>query len=169
MSISSKPLLLLWFLLIVLTPNAHSGIIWGTGVLIHGSWDFSEEVSIEIEGEWDIIIGIVVDPPLGWMVGAWYPALITEVDSTFEELQFAPEDTTLYNFDAPASLGRTYVVRTRERHYAKFRFIELNYQRTVIEYVYQPDGLRKLFGEINVERYSWGAIKSIFRRYPSMK
>jgi len=153
MGIRFKLLLVLWLLLIVLTSNAYSGIIWGTGVMTNAFWDFSEQTSVL--GEGDIDLAIVVDPPLGWMVGATrYPALIAEIDSTFEELQFAPEDTTSYDFDASASLDRTYVVRTRERHYAKFRFLELNYQRSVIEYVYQPDGSRKLFGEISVETYS---------------
>ena len=162
MSIRFKLLLVLWLLLIVLTSNAYSGIIWGTGVMTNAFWDFSEQMSVL--GEGDIDLAIVVDPPLGWRVGATrYPALIAEIDSTFEELKFAPEDTTVYDIDAPASLGRTYVVRTLERHYAKFKFIELSYQGAVIEYVYQPDGSRKLFGEIGVERYSWGAIKSIFR------
>ena len=168
MSIRFKLFLVLWFLLIVLTSNAYSGIIWGTGVLIYGFWDFSEEESVL--GYGDIFIADVVDPPLGCRVCATcYPTLIAEIDSTFEELKFAPEDTTVYDIDAPASLDRTYVVRTWERHYVKFRFLELSYQRSVIEYVYQPDGSRRLFGDISVEKSPWGAIKSIFRSTTSSK
>ena len=168
MSIPCKSLLVLWIPLLILTSNAYPGIIWGTGVLIHGFWDFSEEESVL--GYGDIFIADIVDPPLGRRVCAtYYPALIAVVDSTFEELQFAPEDTTLYDINAPASLGRTYVVRTCESHYTKFRFLELSYQRSVIEYVYEPDGSRTLFGEIGVGIYSWGAIKSIFRKNPSVK
>ena len=92
------------------------------------------------------------------------PALVAEIsDCTFEELKYAPEDTTIYAIDAPALVGRVYVSRTMEGHYAKFRFLYLTYDEAVIEYVYQPDGSRVLYDASAVEEYSWGKIKELYR------
>jgi len=143
----------------------HAGVITGSAILDHGGWDFSEQISTTGPFEGDMFVAIVVDPPLGWRIAAAMPpALIAEIqDSTFQELTFAPEDTSTYSFDAPASVGRVYVVRTAERHYAKFRFLECDYAGLEIEYVYQPDGTRKLYDEISVEDDTWGGIKALFK------
>jgi hypothetical protein len=145
--------------------RADSEVISGIVNLIHGGWDFSEQVSTTGPFEGDMFIAIVVDPPLGWRVATTIPpALITVIpDSTYENLQFAPADTSVYSFDAPAEVGYVYVIRTVERHYAKMRLIKCDYAGTIMEYTYQPDGSRKLFNEIAVESISWGRIKALYR------
>jgi hypothetical protein len=145
--------------------EANSEVISGIVNLIHWGWDFSEQVSTTGPFEGDMFIAIVVDPPLGWRVAAGMPpALIVVIpDSTYEELQFAPADTSVYSFDAPADVGYVYVIRTVERHYAKMRLIQCDYGAIIMEYTYQPDGSRRLFNEIGVESTSWGKIKALYR------
>jgi len=171
MSIPCKSLLVLWIPLIILTSNAYSGIISGTGVLDKGSWDFSDTTSVSPESEdadfFVIITALTLTDaiPLETYIGTNYPAMIAVIrDSTFEELKFAPPDTSsLYDYDALMLPNQFYVIKTHEGHYAKFRFLKSPVQHPMIEYVYQPDGSRRLFDAIGVERYSWGAIKSMFR------
>lgn len=160
----------LYYLLLTLYCNlsvsssVYSGVICKIDTLYLGGYDFSESTTVH-QDDSDIFMAIVVDPPLGLVVGAYrYPAEIAYLpDSTFEDLRYAPEDTTVYNFYQHAYLGKTYVVRTMEMHYAKFRFLQLPYAVTIIEYVYQPDGSRKLFDRIAVESYTWGGIKKLFQ------
>ena len=146
--------------------EANSEVISGIVNLIHGGWDFSEQVSTTGPFEGDISIVIVVDPPLGWRVVASFfsTALIAVIpDSTYEELQFAPADTSVYSFDAPADVGLVYVIRTEEGHYAKMHLLQCDYAGISMEYTYQPDGSRRLFNEIAVESTSWGKIKALYR------
>jgi hypothetical protein len=148
------------FALLLTLSNAHSGVISGTGRLTWGEWDFSECKPVNCYCG-DIIILDVFE--LGLVVMTNYsPALVVILpDSSFEDLKYAPEDSTLYDYYAPYYPGRPYVVRTLERHYAKFRFMNFTVPWD-IEYVYQPDGSRKLFDEIATEKQTWGAIKSLF-------
>lgn len=149
-----------------LPAQANSEVISGIVNLIHGGWDFSEQVSTTGPFEGDIFIAIVVDPPLGWRVVASFfsTALIAVIpDSTYEELQFAPADTSAYSFDAPADVGLVYVIRTEEGHYAKMHLLQCDYAGTIMEYTYQPDGSRRLFNKIAVESISWGKIKALYK------
>ena len=164
MNLHYKFLILLYFLLLALTNAAHSSVISGIGSMFKGSWDFSLAITVE-PSEGDIFVADVVDPPLGCRVAAYMPpALIAEIpDSTFEDLKYAPEDTSMYDIDAPASTGRVYVAITMEGNYSKFRFLVLTYSEIIIEYVYQPDGSRKLFDKVGVEKHTWGKIKALYR------
>jgi hypothetical protein len=151
---------------LILTPlEVHSDVISGTGVLTWGEWDFSESEACEDMFCGDISVVDVFYPPLGLMVCAPYaPGLIICLpDSSFEDLEYAPEDTLAYSYDAPAYPNVTYVVRTLEGHYAKFRFTVLTYQSMIIEYVYQPNGSRELFNRTATKRQTWSAIKGLFR------
>lgn len=171
MSTISKYLLSLWLLLIVLTSNAYSDVISGIGVLDKGAWDFSDTTSVHpLDESADITFARTAlteetTLPLTLYVCANPPAQIAVITySTFEELQYAPPDTSsLYGYYACAFESWTYVIKTREGNYGKFRLLHLGGPYKIIEYVYQPDGSRKLFGDISVEKSSWGAIKSIFR------
>lgn len=151
---------------LVLTPlKVHSDVISGTGVLTWGEWDFSESEACDYMFCGDISVIDVVDPHLGLIVCVPYvPGLIICLpDSSFQDLKYAPEDTLAYGYEASAYPNVTYVVRTLEGHYAKFRFTVLTYQGMIIEYVYLPDGSRKLFGEVATQRQTWGAIKALYR------
>ena len=163
MSILNRMMLILAVLLLTVSSNSYSKVISGIGYLDFGGWDFSDTTSVHPDYA-DISLAIVVDPPIGLMVFAHNGASVVHLpDSTFENLKHAPEDSSMYDIDVPAYLSQTYVARTQEGHYAKFRFLRLPYQIAIIEYVYQPDGSRNLTDEIGTESYTWGAIKKIFQ------
>lgn len=151
---------------LLLTPlKAHSDVISGTGVLTWAQWDFSESEACEDMFCGDIAVIDVFYPPLGLVVSAPYaPGLIICLpDSSFQDLKYAPEDTLAYSYEVSAYANVTYVVRTLEGHYAKFRFTVLTYQSMIIDYVYQPDGSRELFNRIATKRQTWGAIKALYK------
>jgi hypothetical protein len=135
----------------------------GVVQLTNGGWDFSEEKSVNpfFDPGADFAIAYVVDPPLGYRVqGLDGARLVMVPDSTFEELTEAPEDPSLYGWDLPGLMGVTYVIRTIEGHYAKFRILSL--LGHWIEYAYQSDGSRMLAYPTPVERTTWGRIKALF-------
>jgi hypothetical protein len=163
LSYNKKLLALILLSLFVLSYTAHSEVISGVGYLTWGTWDFSEQKSYE-ETYGDIMVVYIVDPPLGLKVVAIMPpTLIAVVDSTYEELLYAPEDTTLYDWLAPVELGLTYVCRTYEKHYAKFRFMTIPPGIIKIEYTYQPDGSSLLFDPDPIDYHSWSEIKHMNR------
>ena len=145
--------------------KVHSDVISGTGVLTWGEWDFSESEACDYIFCGDITVIDVFDPPIGLVVSVPYvPGLIICLpDSSFQDLEYAPEDTLAYGFEVPAYPNVTYVVRTLEGHYAKFRFTVPTFQSIIIEYVYQPDGPRDLFDRIGTKGQSWGAIKALYK------
>ena len=84
-------------------------------------------------------------------------------DSTFEDLMYAPEDSTLYDTNLPALLGTTYVIKTGDGKYAKIVFMKLEpIYTTEMMYVYQPDGSRRFFNPTATEEFSWGCIKQLY-------
>ena len=124
----NKFLLTLVVILLFNVTVAYTAVIYGTGEMDPWGWDFSlQEPAGILSGNPDILIAIVNDPGLGLIVSASMPpAIIIAVpDSTFEELKFAPADTTQYSWYAHAVENRTYVIRTLERTYAKFRLFNL--------------------------------------------
>ena len=161
-----KAITIITFLILSATNGVYAGsIISGTGVLDEfWGWDFSEQ-SCTSDNR-DMIVGFIVDPPLGLSVGPTYPPSLIAMlpDSSFEDLKYAPADSSLYKIVQPAYLNVTYVARTLENHYAKFKFISLPYDIPIIEYVYQPDGSRKLFEETGTTKSSWGSIKQIYTK-----
>jgi len=160
---SAASLFLGLFLISLPVSFANSAVMSGIGVLDLGGWDFSERMSVNPFVA-DLCVTFVVDPPLGLRASVYRSpgGVLMLPDSTYEDLKYAPADTTLYTLDVPAYLGTVYVSRTMEGHYAKFRFLQL-YAAIIIEYVYQPDGSTKLFGPIAIEGRSWGSIKSLYR------
>jgi hypothetical protein len=147
---------------LLISCKVHSDIISGTGELTWGEWDFSECAPVNCYCG-DINVLEVFELGLTVFAGHWPGLIVILPDSSFEDLKYAPEDTSIYDYHAPVDPNVTYVVRTLERHYAKFRFTNLGYPPWLIEYVYQPDGSRKLFDEIATERQTWGGIKALYR------
>ena len=150
------------------TIPATAEVIQGVGIVCHG-WNFStqmchDECMLQANEGCDMSITYVVIPPLGLRVGTWNFATIAMLeDVTFEELEEAPSDETLYIYDHPARLDVTYVVHTTEGHFAKFKFIFLStYLFSQIEYVYQSDGSRSFVPSVPVERSTWGAVKALY-------
>lgn len=141
--------------------QASSGVESDT-VVLFGLWDFSEKCSKAYHEGGDVGIVTVVDPPPDRIIVACDTgALVAHLpDSTFEDLKYAPDDTTLYNFYQPYFVNSTYVVKTGDGKYAKIQFQQV-IPAPIMEYVYQPDGTRKLFDpdSVGVQITSWGTIK----------
>lgn len=162
---SSAARLFLGLILIIIPVKAFPGVIDGTGVLTYGEWDFSDSAAVHCMCG-DIYVIDVFEPPLGLVVTINYPpsAILSKSGAAvFDTLKYAPEDTSLYHDWVPATMQATYVVITREGHYAKFRFTSLSAFQVIIEYVYQPDGSSRLFDPIAVKSTSWGRIKSLYQ------
>jgi len=151
--------------MLVAATGASADVMSGQGVMDPcWGWDFSAQKSLCVLEFPDIFLSFVVEPPLGLMISVTNPARVAMMpDSSFEDLKYAPEDSSAYGYDLPALLNTTYVARTKEGHYAKFRLLQLPYYEPIIEYVYQPDGSRRFFNVIGVEGSTWGAIKALFR------
>jgi len=147
----------------------------GFGSMINDSWDFSDSTSIgypDYSTAVDIYMYVTLqnnpdtlNSPSIYMVSANFEAgaLITVVDSAFIDLKSAPEDLNKYTYSQYAYYNVTYVVKTIEDNYVKFRFTDL-YETApypTIEYYYQTDGSRKLYEPIGISESSWGRIKSI--------
>ena len=79
-------------------------------------------------------------------------------DSTYEELTTAPADSTLYTGALWSLTGKTYILRTQERHYVKFRTISGGYP-VYIEYTYQDNGSQT----VPIKITTWGKIKLLYR------
>ncbi len=147
----------------VLSSPARCKILSGIGVLYQGGWDFSEQQTVHsmFDPATDLSIVLVVDPPFGpWQFGE-NGARITEVpDSNFAELTTAPEDSTRYLWELPALVGVTYVIRTIEHCYAKYRILSI--YPPAIEYAFQDNGSRVLDPGVPVEPTTWGRIKELY-------
>ena len=158
-------LIVVAILVTVSVSSAGADVIQGTGILSVGSWDFSEQVSVDrfTNPNSDLSFAFVVDPPLGYRVACENGAVAVLIqDSTFDEVTVAPEDTTLYSWDLPAQVGATYVIRTTERHYAKFTPLQLE-PVPIIRYAYQPDGSRALIDPVPIEETTWGRVKALYQ------
>ncbi len=154
-------LVLTSILVCTLVHPALGEVLRGIGTSSQGGWDFSEEAPVHwLDG--DIAVGYVVDPPLGWLVwGANGGKIVLLADSTFEDLTEAPADTSLYKYEEQGIAGATYVCRTGDGHYAKFRYVSPSF--SMIEYAYQTDGTPSFLDPVPVEETTWGRIKSLFK------
>ncbi len=136
-------------------------IIEGIGTL--GCWDFSEEKAVR---DWDpgsdACIAYIVDPPIGYMVATTNYATIAIIDSSFDDVTTAPEDSLAYVYDYLAFDFVTYVVHTAEGHYAKFQILQF-IPLVTIKYAYQTDGSRNLDTSVPVDATSWGRIKALYQ------
>ena len=151
-----------FILTVGLTTSVAAEIIEGTAVLEQGCWDFSQQQTVvDWDPSADACILYVVDPPLGYMVTAAGYGAISVVDSAFDDVTSAPTDSSAWVFDYPAFTFVTYVVRTAENHYAKFRLVD-GVVIPTIEYAYQPDGSMNLDTGVPVEATTWGSIKELY-------
>jgi hypothetical protein len=151
----------------VIQGSANLGYSYGYG------WDFSDSTNVQID-EADIFLMEVHDPNWGFMliISSFTGSMFAESDSSFEELTTAPADAQRYTgiiepciplYPSPCTYY-TYVVKTPDRHYAKFRIINTYpCPGYCIEYVYQPDGTRNFLDQVPVEEFTWGEIKSIYK------
>ena len=147
-------------------------IVFGTVVLDDTwTWDFSEssDTSPLLSCDPDIMIALGVTGAYGdylgdVVAGTCPPNIIIALpDSSFEDLRYAPADTMLYDWYCKLEIETSYVVRTNEYHYAKFRFTHIPPGDPVMDFAYQTDGSTKLFDEIGTETSTWGAIKALCR------
>ncbi|MBI4721089.1 MAG: HmuY family protein [Chitinivibrionia bacterium] len=150
-------------LLIACVAPASGEIVKGYGTLDQGCWDFSKEKSVR---DWDpgadACIAYIIDPPIGFMVATANYATVAVIDSAFDDVTTAPEDSSAYVYDYLAFDFVTYVVHTAEGHYAKFHILQF-IPLVIIEYAYQSDGSRNLDTSVPVDATSWGRIKALYQ------
>jgi len=146
------------FLILSLPNLLLADVISGTANLSAGGlggWDFSIMETVAVD-DGDIGVAHVGDLG-GYFVIGLNGALVAHLpDSTFEDLKYAPEDSTIYSMMQPAYVHSLYLMKTRDNKYVKLRFPE-NYSS--FDFIFQPDGSRKLFDYIGTEYKSWGIIK----------
>jgi hypothetical protein len=128
-------------------------------------WNFSD--STVSPSDWDISLLVVVQSPeartntgIYWLY-APHGAILTPPDSTYDLLTMAPEYPTGYFGAIEFVPYRTWVCRTQEGHYAKFRFFGDQYVE--FEYTYQDNGSRYFRDGVPVTDTTWGRIKELFR------
>lgn len=141
------------------------------GIADMNGWDFS--AYSYSEEDWDLGLAItktdggVVSIP-AWQifwVDSQYPGKVAVMppDSTYETLKEAPaDDSGLYGVGRMFVPGRTWVCKTLEGHYAKFKFVNDLQQNSLIEYTYQDDGSRYFYDQTPVESTTWGEIKAFY-------
>ena len=122
-------------------------------------WDFSDSTYSNLY--WDLDYGITKNNILNKsqfvvLVGPCANCIMYS-DSIYEELTTAPNDTTLYTLAVWALDNQTYILRTRENHFVKFRVLVSGYP-LIIEYTYQDDGSQI----VPIEITTWGRIKAIY-------
>jgi hypothetical protein len=127
-------------------------------------WDFSD--SAVAPSEWDISLMVVMQSAkdassvgIYWII-APYGVTLTPPDSTYDVLTLAPEYPTGYYGAYEMVPYRTWVCRTAEGHYAKFRFLGESYVE--FEYTYQDNGSRYFRDGVPVEGSTWGRIKTLY-------
>lgn len=162
--------------LIIFTPS-HARAVLHTGLALispFNSWDFSDSSSVAfLDGDLGFGVtllshtdgrgGEVASQSLYFLTN--YPALIAYApgDSTYESLNEAPADTTLYSEGLPILTFVAYVVRTKEHHYAKMRVTSVGGGGGIrIEYTYQDNGSRILVAPTPVRAVSWGRVKLFY-------
>lgn len=151
-------------ILFLIPRSLFSDVITGTAELTNGFWDFYTMESLT----WQEGGGHAFVPLMNGVlvVAATNGSFVAAVpDSGFEELQYAPADSTQYYYNQVAVDGRIYVykitnITTREVTYAKVRFLRYSYP-VVLDYVYQPDGSRKLFNDVGIDHSTWSMIKAL--------
>ena len=144
----------------LMSSSVYSDVISGTAFMPHG-WNFTLMENV-MWYDAHVFVALVVDPPPERLLVLCnnYSYIAMLPDSTFEDLMYAPEDSTLYDTEQPAYEGIVYVIKTGDGKYAKIIFTTLlPMYATEMIYVYQPDGSRRLFNPTATEEFSWGRIK----------
>lgn len=149
---------------------AEAKIHVGIGYL--GAWDFSDSAEVATD-EWDLDVQVtitdrdlrfntrrfvilVAHPPTGGIT-------LMPPDSTYETLSEAPADPAAYVAGIWFEPNRTWVVRTKEGHYAKLQFVDDLELTMLFYYTYQDDGTRFFYDpQVPVEKTTWGQIKLLY-------
>ena len=146
---------------VVMSRPAAAEIHSGIGFLVN--FDFSVG-GFNLAG-WDITEG--GSPPIITIDASFPTAGVTlaAADVPFSDLLVAPTDPSLYSPSLQIVIPdfRTWVVRTREGHYAKFRFLDGFVLDARFEYVYQDDGTPSFMDPLPVEDATWGRIKAVWQ------
>ena len=129
-----------------------------SGTAPGGTWDFSAASVVPWHSE-NADIGFAVSPGGNLLVLALGSAEIMALPNVaFEDIVSAPEGS--YDSWAWVVAGQSYVVKTREVHYAKIRFIESG--SGAFDYAYQTDGSRNLDQRVPVHSTTWGRVKALY-------
>jgi hypothetical protein len=154
--------------------NSHARIHAGIGVM--NNWDFSDSTFGTSSGD----MTLMVTNTLGFQtldrsaiqssdcfvkIICWNPAQITIMSEStvYESLWVAPTDPTQYEPDLCFAWGRrTFVMTTREGHYAKFRTWDDFSLTPYFDYVYQDDGTPLFYDDVPTHGTTWGRIKELF-------
>ena len=90
------------------------------------------------------------------------PSVVAMIpDTTLEQVEWAPEDSTLYACQQWVFGNTVYVIHTVDGLYTKFVFRDFPTNGYKIEYVVQTDGSRRL-GGVPVAHSTWGWIKALY-------
>ena len=157
-----------WVAVLACVPHvAFAEIHEGIGAL--SNWDFSDSMSTS-SNEWDISVEIVAlqgEASAGVVVAvrANFPGGVATVGlaSLYDTLTTAPSDPATYTLTVLFVPNRTWVCRTREGHYVKFRFLDDLTQTDLFEYHYQDDGSTTIDETVPVRDSTWGRIKSLYQ------
>jgi len=134
-----------------------------------GAWDFSDSTATALNFDFT---PADVDPALAGsasrlalgtflIAGANAALAILPEVTTFESVTEAPADPAVYEGGIPFYWDRVWVSRTREGHYAKFRY--LADVLDLFEYVYQDDGSRSFTTPVTTDVTTWGRVKALHR------
>jgi hypothetical protein len=165
-------------ILFTLISRSYSTIHSGFGYAdFDSAWDFSDSSNCVL---WygfcgDLAMGITLMQTATEPTGGIYMyatasragIAIASLDSTYEELTTAPEDSNAYYGMVVPYPHVVYVMRTAEGHYAKFRGVDLGPGGDfTFEYSYQDNGTRVLVGGVPTgipeQTTTWGRMKALY-------
>jgi hypothetical protein len=93
--------------------------------------------------------------------GLWGAELVMMSGMAWERVTQAPADTVVYVHELSLFQDSTYVIRTGDGQYAKFRVVNMG--AGYFEYVYQSSGSRVLDETVPTQVTTWGRIKEMFQ------
>jgi len=156
-------------MLVALSANPTSAELHtGHGTL---AWDFSSGA----QGP-ESDIGLLITFAGPYFIQAQESASVLALGDRYEDLTEAPTDPQLYRREIPYEPGflptmseHVIVVRTREGHYAKFKFTFAGRPPAAggfnaIDYTYQDDGSNRFYNSPGAENAvsTWGRIKAMY-------
>lgn len=136
-----------------------------------GAWDFSDSTASAATFDFSPVdVGFTFDgsAPLSEALDIYLEAgsqagiAVMPAGTTFESVTEAPADPAQYASFVPFYEDRIWVIRTREGHYAKVRYL-IPWPPDQFEYVYQDNGSRQFTSVVSTNVTTWGRVKALYR------
>ena len=161
-----------FLILLSISYPSYADVIQGKADLHIGSWDFSDSAYVQ-NNQGDMFLMEVHDPNWGFVliISSNTGSMFASVFESFDSLTTAPTDSSAYEYIigpcvplyASPCIYYTYIIKTSDDHYAKFRIIQSSHDcGFCIKYVYQPDGSGNLDSGVPVRKITWGEMKQVF-------